>query len=202
MRSKSLWFAPLVLLLPLTAQAGGIGYFDAYYIPSADLSIDLEGFGSADDGGTGWGARTAVPFSATGALVGEYQSTDYDDFDVGVDQWRAGFAMFFSPTAAFIVEYADIEFDNEPADGFAGHLQLGFPAGDAAEVFARIGYAKLEDDSGEDLDGLEWSVGAIVNVNPKMAALIDYRSTTLATSDSAVEFTFDDLRIGARVPFN
>lgn len=205
MRLKALWLAPFAVL-PLAAEARGLGHIDAYYIPSADLKIDVSGLGGADDSGDGWGGRVSIPVSATAAIVGEYQETDYDDFDLGTTQFRGGLAMFFSPTSGLIVEYVDIDLESndgdEPADGFAGHVHIGFPAGDAAEVYGRVGYAKLEDDSGEKIEGLEWSVGIAVDLNPNMGGFIDFRSSRLETADSGVDFQFDDLRIGLRFPFN
>jgi len=195
----------LLALLPLTAEATNLGHLDLYYVPAADFAAKGDGLVTPDDRGDGLGVRGLVPVSANAALSGEYQKTDYDLSGRTYLEYRAGLAFFMGPTGAVIIEYVDSTLEDgdaeAPADGFAAHLQADFPLGEA-EAYGRAGYVKLEDDSGADLKGFEYTTGVTTKLSPSTRGFVDFRSTTLESSAPGLDkVEFNDLRIGLRVLF-
>jgi opacity protein-like surface antigen len=209
--NKLLMLAALAApLLPMMAHAEQ-GHIDAYYIPSSTIEIDVEDVGSEDVDGDGFGVKGMIPLGAAQNLfiTGEYQSSKFDgengnaDFDV--DQLRGGFG-FMAPmgTGSLGVygEYANIDLDGSEADGVGVHGRLVFPIGPAVNLYGQVGYLWLEDDSNNDVDGLEFLVGGSVDFTPNIGAFIDFRQSNLNVNDQDdVDFTFQDVRLGLRVLF-
>lgn len=212
MNAKKL-FAAAAMLVPMAAapglaQANEQGHIDAYYIPYSSLDFKIDGLGSTDGDGDGFGVKGMVPLGATRSffLEGEYQSSKNDDFDFDIDQTRFG-AGWQTPlstgTFALYGEYADIEIDNGSADGLGVHGRLTLPIAPAVNLYGQIGYLWLEDEDNIDIDGVEFLIGASVDFNPNVGAFIDFRQDNLTSDDPAgdVDFTFQDLRVGVRVLF-
>ena len=193
MRTRFIAAAVLALLSqPALAQTGG--HVDIYYIPSADLDLEVPGFGSGSDDGDGFGFKGLVP-ADTIAITGEYQSTSYDESGIDFDQLRVGVGLIGPSTSGLFVEYIDADLDGAAADGFGLHGRL---AGE--QFYAQIGYIELKDDF-ETSSGPEFLVGLAIAGNESMGGFIDLRKSMLKGDESDVEYEFTDIRIGLRIKF-
>lgn len=184
-----------LLLAPGAAMAAP-GFVDIYYVPKTDLDVNIPGFGSGSDSGNGFGIRGLIPTSPTFALTGEYQGTSYDDSGIDVSQLRLGVGFIGPSTSGVFIEYNSADLDDANADGFAIHARLAGNASPTLQLYGDVGYAKLTDDSNEDFDGLEFTLGGAVALNTACSLFVDYRKTSL-DSDS-LELDFTDIRAGVR----
>lgn len=192
------------LAVPAIAQANEQGHIDAYYIPSTTLDID----GIGDDDGDGFGVKGFVPLGPAQSffLSGEYQASKYDDFDLDVDQLRLGGGWqtpLATGTFAAYGEYVNIDLDGSEADGLGIHGRLSFPIAPAVNIYGQLGYLWLEDDNKDDVNGVEFLIGASVDFTPNIGAFLDFRQSNLTneTNFGDQDFTFQDVRVGVRVLF-
>ena len=193
------------LAVPAIAQANEQGHVDAYYIPSSKLDIDNVG----DDSGDGFGVKGFVPLGPgqNFFLSGEYQSSNLDDSDFDIDQLRLGGGWqtpLATGTLGVYGEYVKIDLDGSKADGGGVHGRLSFPVAPAVNIYGQVGYLWLTDDDKDDIDGVEFLVGASVDFTPNIGAFLDFRQSNLKLDSgfgSDQDFTFQDVRVGVRVLF-
>lgn len=180
-------------------SAPGNSYLDGYYVPSAELEIDLPGIGSADDDGDGFGIKGAAELAPQVFLIGEYQSTEYDDSELELDALRigAGFGAGAGNGGGLYgrIQYIDYEIDNEEESGVGGHIGYALPLSNQFRLYGEVGYLKLD-----DVDGPEVLGGAAFMLAPNLGIFADYRVTQLE-DDNDIELTFEDFRVGARFTF-
>lgn len=196
------------LTLPTIVLAQERAHLDVYYIPSAEVEVTVPDLGGGDDDGDGFGAKVLAPLPISvrtaAVLVGEYQSSSYDDTDLDLDQMRigGGIQSMVLQGGLFTVygEYANFDFDDAEADGFGIHGRLAFPIADSARLFGQIGYLTLEEDDAGDLDGFEWLIGGEIDFMPNLGAFVDLRQTKLE-DDFDIEYEFTDIRIGVNIRF-
>ncbi len=184
------------------AQQPSVGHLDAYYIPNADYEETFENLILKDDG-DGFGFKGRALFADQLFFAGEYQSTEYDDSELELDQLRfgIGYLSAISPMADFLVqvEYikADQEipgFGSEDENGFGVHVGAIAKLAPAFSMNATVGFVSVG-----DFDGTEFLVGARFQASPVVSVFMDYRMTRL--SDSGADLDLDDLRLGAGFHF-
>lgn len=198
--------ASALSLVSFSAFAVEPGHGNLYYIPSANLDVEVPGLGDFDDDGDGFGGNLFLPFGVTKNIVltGEYQTSSYDEFDFDYDQYRVGLGwQGAAQTLSFGVfgEYIGAQLDDEDADGFGIQGRLSAPVSDKARLYGQIGYLMLEDDF-EELEGFEYLFGGSFDLTPRFGLFADLRTTALEGSDSEIEYEFQDFRIGGRFVFD
>lgn len=212
MRSSVL-VAAAVLAASQSAAAQPAGYLDLYYSPIADLELD-----GVEFEGDGFGLKGAAPVTDSVLLIGEYQRINYDDVsvpgvgsgDVDLDDDRFRVGLGFLPLAGpelqwgVFAEYVDLTLEGggeeAEADGYAISLRGQTQMTPAVLLYGQFGYLTLEDDAGDDADGLEYLIGAAFSVAPQFRLFIDYRITDLE-ADGGGDFEGDELRAGVRLSF-
>jgi hypothetical protein len=180
----------LSAMIPAAASADGL---DLFYMPLATLGDD-----EVAAKGDGFGARFEAGLDTVLVHV-EYSTADYSIIDDGIDQLRGGLGLVAGDNASLHAEYLKLDVFGENVDGFGAHLQLGRPGRERAGGYLRLGYLKLEDDFGSELDGFEYTVGARLPMG-SVQGLLEFRSTRLEDQDG-FEFFLDDLHFGVTVPF-
>lgn len=185
---------PSVTLAQAPARTG---FVDVYFVPSANLDVTGPG-GSVDDDGDGFGFRGLGLVSDEVALTAEFQSVEYDDFEVEADQLRFGVGLIDKTTSGVFIEYVDADIDGNEADGFGLHGRLARQVSDTVLLYGQAGYLSIKDDF-EKNEGLEFSLGAVVSVNEKVGLFADFRRTSLEGKDSEIELEFTDIRVGVRI---
>lgn len=171
-------------------------FVDGYFVPSSEID-----FGPVDDDGDGFGVKGAFQVGNQLFLTGEYQSVDYDDTNVDLDQFRLGADL--GPGAGASgkglygrAEYVNIDGDGGgDQDGIGGHVGFGLPLSQELRLHAEAGYLLLD-----DIDGPEFLVGATYRVAQNFGVFADYRVSCL-DPDGGGDVDISDLRIGARFYF-
>lgn len=200
---KKLFAFVALAALPLGAQAELLASVDAF----GSFSKFEEGAGSED--ADGYGLRGRVNLPGTG-LFGRVQlldeqlddalKTDYSELRIG-----GGIATGITPLIdlSFELEHADLEFKNstgkDTIDGFGvfGGVSTSLPL---LNAYGRIGFMKLEDDAGVDVDGTEYTLGARISVLPFVGLFAEYRLLNLEPevgSDTDIK----SYRLGASISF-
>jgi len=196
MRKQWVTLAAL-LMLPVAAQAvDGGGHLDIYFVPSAKLDVTVPGSGSGSDDGTGFGIKGLGRGAGSQiAFTGEFQSTDYDDSDISLDQLRLGVGLAGATTSGIYLEYINLDIDSSKATGFGLHGRL---AGE--NLYGQFGFVSVEDDF-ETNSGVEFVVGAAFGSSGNVGGFVDLRKTMLEGEDSNIELEFTDIRAGVRFKF-
>lgn len=192
--------AAALLAVPSFVLAASGNTLDGYYIPSAELEVDVDGAGSADTSGDGFGVKGAFSFTDTAFFTGEYQSVDYDEDlieDIELDQIRLGAGYRFTATTLPMwylrAEFVQLSVDDEDENGYGVHGGVRAENG-ALGVYAEAGYVDVE-----EADGFEFTVGADYALTDAIGGFVDYRRSDLEASDG--DLTLDDLRVGLRLYF-
>lgn len=184
-----------------TWAAPGSSFFDAYYVPSAELEIENAGFlldGTED--GDGFGFKGAFELAPSMFLTGEYQSNEYEDVDLELDAYRIGLGLGQGAGNGGGL-YGRLEFinaDDGEEDESGGVATLGFAlaASEQFKLYGEVGYQKFD-----DLDGPEYTVGVALMLTPNLGLFADYRNTLLEVEDTDVEISYEDVRAGLRLTF-
>lgn len=207
--TAALAFTP-AFAAPPAADKAARSHADVFY-QSLDLKAKYQGDSESIDGdgggmalwlGNGWGLFTA-----------EFETSSLDGniagFEVDADAriWRAGMGAQFLNTpeggAWLRAEYVDFNGDLDiDGIGSADDSQSGF----AVHAGGRIGrgplngYAEFGIVELDDLDGVEYKVGA--NFQPGMVGgFIEYRMTDLETDNLGIDEEWEAIRIGVRLAF-
>jgi opacity protein-like surface antigen len=203
--NKTLLAAAVLAAVPFSTMAAApasSAYLDVYYV---DSGVELDG---ADDDGDGFGARIAGKVADNIKLHGEYQTVNYDDSDIDLDQIRAGASISFSQSDALKL-FGKLEFVNLKADGggadesesgFGVHGGLGFNVTPEFKLSASLGYL----DVGDFGDGIEYNLGGSFDVTPAIAIVANYRVTDLQDGDfgaGSFDTKVDDIQVGVRFRF-
>lgn len=185
------------------AEEGRGGFVDIYYIPSAELDVDIPGFGTISDDGDGFGIKTMIPVAEQAVLTGEYQSAGYDDSGIDISQLRLGVGIAAPSGSGAFVEYISVdteELTGSKTDGFGIHGRLARGGNGEIGIYGQIGYLILEDDF-EDIDGIELAIGASIPVSGNLGVFLDLRKSPQKGKDSDVEVELTDIRLGARFSY-
>jgi len=174
--------------------ATGNNYVDGYFYLS---DIDV---GPADDDGVGVGVKGGFQVADQVYLTGEYQTVEYDDFNVDLDQLRlgAGFGPGMGTKGQGIygrAEYVKFDIDSEDDSGIGGHVGYALPLSDQFRLNGEVGYLLLDDS-----DGPELLIGGTYRVAQNFGIFADYRASFL-DGDHGGDLDVSDLRIGARFYF-
>ncbi len=180
----------LCLMMPAAASAEGL---DLHYMPAATFGDD-----EVAAKGDGFGARLEAKLETLLVHL-EYSTADYSIIDDGIDQLRVGVGLVTGETASLHAEYLKLDVLGVDVDGFGAHLQLGRPDPRSAGGYLRLGYLKLEDNFGAELDGMEYAVGARYPMG-SVQGLLEFRSTRLE-DEGGLKLFLDDLHLGVTVPF-
>lgn len=198
--------------------AHGLSFVDGYAIPFADneaLVTQVQGgpFGGAgarsrfEDEGDGFGVKGQLAFIDYGFLSGEFQTVEFDDSQIELDQIRLGgtFGKGAGNGQGLYAgaEYVNFRFDfpgvdddeAEDQNGFAGHIGFGLPLDKVFRIYGQVGYVKLD-----NLGGPEFLAGLSVRLGWNLSLFADYRSTDFE-DDNGDDLKFDDLRTGVRLHF-
>lgn len=210
--NKKRWLLPL-LALPCTAFAAPprpavppIG-IDAYYIPQTRVEVKDAFTGASDhDDGDGFGARLTVPIGPTGLRFnGEYQASSLKDSDLDVDQLRLG-ATWMTPgpvRIGAVGEYIKLTLDGHSAgksepDGYGVHGRVEIDLPPMLSFYGQAGYVNLDDNG--TVDGFEYTIGGLVQLNRQFGVFADYRESDLEDEDGN-KFNLGDARVGVRFLF-
>ena len=205
---KTYWIVAFVaagFASPLAAQQGQ-SYLDGFGIVKSDAEAEVVDLGSSEDEGDGYGVKAQLGLGGV-FLTGEYQSVEYDDTELKLDQIRGGLEL--GPGAGngsglyaggefvrFTFDYPDVsDDDEEDQDGFGGHIGFALGLSPTVRLYGQAGYVKLD-----DIDGPEYLAGLAVQLLPNLGLFADYRATDLEDDDEN-ELSFDDVRVGARFYF-
>ena len=182
----------LLALAPMTGFAAGIGNnVDAYYVSSG---VDV----GYDDDGDGLGIRGQFAFADQLFFSGEYQTVNYDDSDIDLDQIRLGVGLNSDARQQLVffglAEFIHLDYDFDDDNGIGLHGGAIYKVTKEFSVNGRVGYVDVG-----DFDGIEWLVGASYQFTPMIGAFVDYRATYL--ENGGADFDVDDLRVGVRFRF-
>lgn len=177
--------------------APGNNFIDGYGLFS---DIDPEGAGSDD--GIGAGVKGGFQVADQIFLTGEFQTVEYDDSNVDLDQIRlgAGFGPGMGPNAEGLygrVEYVNVDFSpGGDDDGVAGAIGYGLPLNQQFRVHGEVGYVYLDDS-----DGPELLLGATYRLAQNLGVFADYRMSFLNFDGPGGDLDLSDLRVGVRFTF-
>lgn len=194
MRKCALAVAVSAALIPGVAMsAKGSGAIDVYYVPSADIEVDIDGIGEFEDDGDGFGVKGRFDVAPQFFIAGEYQAVEYDDSNGELDQIRGGLGYRFNRRSPFYLlgEIINIDDGEDDETGFGVHLGVDAAVAPALNLYGQVGYVDVEG------DGIEFLGGLAYMFTQQIGGFVDYRQTNL--DDNDVEITLDDLRLGIRI---
>lgn len=178
-----------------TMAAQGNNYVDGYFVLS---ELDA---GPADDDGEGFGVKGAFQITPKVFLTGEFQSVDYDDFNIDVDQIRlgAGIGPGMGSSGEGIYgrgEYIQFDDDSDDQDGVVGTVGYALPVNSAFRLHGELGYVYVD-----DADGPELLVGGTYRLTQNLGIFADYRMSYLDPDRGGGDLDVADFRAGARFTF-
>jgi hypothetical protein len=200
---KKMFALAALAALPLGAQAELLASVDAF----GSFSKFEEGTSSED--ADGYGVRARVNLPGTG-LFGRVQLLDEQMDDALKTDYReqrigGGISTGITPLIdlSFELEHLDLELKNNTGknttDGFGvfGGVSTSLPL---LNAYGRIGFMKLEDDAGMDVDGSEYTLGARISVLPFVGLFAEYRLLNL-DPELGGDTDIKSFRLGASVSF-
>lgn len=197
MMKHGTWLAAVAMLMPIAAQAQSAGAVDLYYVGNAGIEVN-SAFVAGENDGDGFGAKGIFKVADGVALSGEYQSVSYDDTDGELDQTRLGIGFVGESMSGIFIGFDQFDFDGDEVDGFSVRARLAGDVAPGFQLYGDVGYGLLETDD-EDVDALEFTIGAVFSLNPQAGIFVDYRVTNLEGQDTGAEIDLDDLRVGLRL---
>lgn len=185
------------------------GLSSAQIIASAEAYASFSDYetGNSKIDGDGYGLRGRVNLIGTGLHV---QAGYLDEgLDGGLDYTETriggGFTTGLTPLLDISLgaEYVDLEFKDSlgknSIDGFG--LSIGAETNlPILTAYGQLEYMFLEDDLNNDVDGLEFVLGARFSVLPLVAVFGEYRMLEL-DPDNGPKTDIDGFRIGVRASF-
>lgn len=210
--NKKLLLLPLLLSpcaafaarpMPATPPVG----IDLYYIPQTRVEVTeaISGISDHDDG-DGFGGRITVPIGPTGLrLNGEYQASSLSDSNLDVDQLRLG-GTWMTPgpvRVGAVGEYIRLTLDahsngKSTPDGYGVHGRVEVDLPPMLSFYGQAGYVNLSDQG--TVDGFEYTIGGLVQLNRQFGVFADYRETDLE-DDAGNKTNISDARVGVRLLF-
>lgn len=181
--------------LPIAGMASDpFQHVDAYIV-STELDI-----GPADDDGDGFGLSGTFRVGDQAFIDAEYQSAETDDFDIEIDQIRLGLGFHSMESTAGLTfygqgEYLQFEADGDDEDGFGLHGGLLLAATEQLRFKGQLGYLTLD-----DVDGMEFTVGAAFDITQQFGLFADYRLSSLE-DDNNNELDITDVKLGVSLLF-
>lgn len=173
-----------------------VGDLRVWYV---NETLDPDDGDSIDENGFGGRAQIFLPLGIF--LTGQYQEVDFGDdfieFDVEDTRMGAGWGWTLGGGAGMLfgkAEYVSLGSDFD-ADGFG--VTVGGETSPARWVFVRggLGYLIIEDADGNEIDGLEASLGADFIFVAGFGAFVEARQW-FASDEGFGDIDFRDLRAG------
>ena len=188
---------------------------DLYYVPLADIELSQGtplGEATLEDDGDGYGIKGHFALGENFFLSGEYQANDYspeqddnEELERDLNIYRGGLGFFFPKSPIFIEgEYIGVDVggnddtnvdEDEDLNGYGVHVGASTTFRERLTLKAKVGYVDID-----DVDGVEYLVGASFNIFPAVALFADYRGSHLE-GDSDNELKLNDLRTGISFTF-
>lgn len=191
-------------------------YAQVYYYPVAEREKQSAAGAQTDYEGDGFGISAVFPFVVGGQrlfAVADYSTIDYDevtpsDRDDKIDEWRLGLGYQFGPRLSAYLHYNDRDNGQNGAgtrdvgsDGYAVHGVYTLPFADTPfTAYADVGYFRLENQDGIDIDGFEYWLGGLFAINARYSSFIDYRASDFDV-DNGIGIKYYDFRLGLRMSF-
>lgn len=202
------------LAAPLAAQAAGMDFIDAYYVPDATVELGRDdGTVSESTDADGFGIKLATMLGDSVFLAGELLSISAEGFTttggIAVDgklkDNRIGLGYNTDSPFYVLAEYVRKELSLSSAAGGGSDAESGWGVhvGAKADVFemltveARVGYLDIGKNGG---DGLEYLVGLGLNLDRNFGLFADYRVSELENKDKR-ELNVEAIRTGLRFRF-
>lgn len=200
---KKALIAGALVLAPVLGHAQLLGSAEIFYSDS-EFDTNVSGAPTLDADGFGLRGLVKLPGSGIyfrGAYLDETVDTPLGDADYEETRLAAGIGFSVTPVIDLGVEaeYGDFELDGDGSDGFGlfGSAETNLPI---INAYGRIGLLRLEDDSGDDVDGTELTLGGRFGLLPLLSLFAEYRLLTLE-DDANNELDIDGFRLGARFSF-
>lgn len=198
MKLKQTLIAVAIALTPMAAMAGGS--LDVFYV-----NQDLDPDGAPGDDGDGFGFRGQAALGQGISLTGLYQNADLDDADANIVETRIGLSYDSKLQGINVgagVETVNIDLNaGGPGISLRGYSLNGHASMkviDKLSAYARVGYTDLD-----ELDGMEYEVGARYAIDKNLSAFVEYRVADLDDSSGlfGADIQLDTLRVGAGYSF-
>lgn len=192
---NKLLLGSLLASLPMASMASDpFQHVDAYLV-STNLEI-----GGVDDDGDGFGISGSFRVGEQAFIDAEYQSTETDDFEIEIDQLRLGLGFHSMESTAGLTfygqgEYLQFDANGDDEDGFGLHGGILIAATEQLRFKGELGYLTLD-----DVDGLEYTLGASFDITPNIGLFADYRLTGLE-DDNNNELDLTDVKLGVSMLF-
>lgn len=200
---KNVLIAGALALAPALGHAQLLGSAEIFY---SDSEFDFKGPGGGTLDSDGFGVRGLVKLPGSGIYFrGAYLDETVDTAlgDADYEETRLGVGLGFSLTPVLDLgveaEYGDFELDGDGTDGFGlfAAAETNLPI---INAYGRFGLLRLEDSSGDDVDGTELTLGGRFGVLPLLSLFAEYRLLNLE-ADTGEEVDIDGFRLGARFSF-
>jgi len=198
MKLQKIALAVALVAAPLSAFAGSS--VDVFYV---DQDLDIQGGGSDD--GNGYGFRGLAELGHGVSLTALHQDADLDTANGNLKETRIGLSYDrgmngFSVGGGLETVTLDINGGGPGTSlrGYSANVHASISPVENLSAYARIGYTDVD-----DLDGVEYEVGASYAFTPEVAGFIEYRMAQLETTASgpSADVDLDTLRVGARYTF-
>lgn len=187
----------VLMLLPISAFAEGIGYSYAEFNYIADQELDAPGF---NDDGDGWNFGASFAIDDTFFINGGYSDVGLDDSNVDVSHLNVGIGGR-NRISEMLDAYGVISYEQFEADGGLDEDGFGIAGGlrgmisSTVEMNGQIKYTDIN-----DADGWSFRIGGLFAFAPNWAINADYSSGELEGSGGA-DLDIDELRLGLRYTF-
>lgn len=193
---KKTLLAVALAVTPFTAFAGGS--LDVFYVDQ-----DLESAGLNDDG-NGVGFRGLAELGKGVSLTALYQDADLDTADANLRETRIG--LRYDTTCHDIkvggnLENVSIDLNQSGIGlsmrGYSVSAHASVSPIENVTLTARVGYTDVD-----ELNGMEYEVGAQYAINKQVTGFVEYRMANLDDDGFFLgDVDLDTLRVGARYNF-
>jgi len=196
MMLKQTLLAVAIVLTPMTAFASGS--LDVFYV-----NQDISGGGGGDDDGDGIGFRGQADLGSGVSLTGLYQDADLDTANANLRETRIGLSYDTSTQGINVgagLENVSIDLNQSGPGvalrGYSLNAHASISPIDKVNVYARVGYTDVD-----ELQGMEYEVGARYAINKQIGAFVEYRMANLDDEGLGSDVDLDTLRVGGRYNF-
>lgn len=209
MKAVALAWTATMLAVPMAVSAADLNVLEAYGAPKSGINVEGPGLAKAESNeGDALGIRFTKLLGENIFLSGEYQSASYEGLsesavDPDLDQFRVGLGYAVGeqyPVYGLleVIRY-DLELGRGEDDknGYGAHVGTRFDAlTKYLTIDARVGYVDL----GGAGDGLEYRVGAAINLDRNFSVFAAYQQSR-TSNDNDQDVIVSDVLTGLRFRF-